>query len=306
MNSGPPFAQFDSFGTYPQLPLSTQDFPPTTTGMHAGLAISPLTRGELLPADTPGPYRDLADWIQVPENLRTWEFPQQQQPPQRTSWGSPFADNGPISAGFSSPGEQSHSLWGRHSDSPGTPGYSPHLAGPTSSMQSFSDSRSSLTSFAESRSSLTSFAPSRHDSAQWSVPPSRSMSYGLLEGLPMNNNYDGRHYYPQSLPKEVRRRASEMHPPSLLTSANSSTTSIGDAHPGPLSAPIANDPTGTQWSTLPQSYNAFPGHVMSKSYDHGWYPDPVPLAKVQEEELAPPFTTSHEPAILYVGGEHQQ
>ena len=225
--------------------------------------------------------------------MRAFEFPQQ----QRTSWGSPFPDNGAISAGYSSPGDPPpHTLWGRHSDSPVTPGFSPHMsAGPTSSMQSFSDSRSSFTSFAPSRADSNVF----HNHV-----PARSMSYGLLEGLPINSGYDNGYYNPQPLSKDVRRRASDMRPPSLQTSACSSNTSISEAHltphsAAPHSAPV-NSPPANQWQTLPTAYSAFPGSSMSKgTYDSTWYSDSAPLAKVQEEEISPHF--GGEPAILYAG-----
>lgn len=225
--------------------------------------------------------------------MRAFEFPQH----QRTSWGSPFPDNGPISAGYSSPGDPSpHALWGRHSDSPVTPGFSPHMSGgPTSSMHSFSDSRNSF----------TSFAPSRHEPAGYhSHVPARSMSYGLLEGLPMNNGYDNSYYNHQPLSKDLRRRASDMRPPSLQTSACSSSTSISEAHMtphsgAPHSAPV-NSPPSNHWQSLPTAYSAFPSTSMSKApYDGSWYSDQAPLAKVQEEEISPHFGA--EPAILYAG-----
>ncbi len=228
--------------------------------------------------------------------MRAFEFPQ-----QRTSWGSPFPENGPISAGYSSPGDPPpHTLWGRHSDSPVTPGFSPHMSGvPTSSMHSFSDGRSSF----------TSFAPSRHDSGSFQNHiPARSMSYGLLEGLPMNSGFESGYYSPQPLTKDVRRRASdmrsEMRPPSLQTSACSSSTSISDVHltphtTAPHSAPVEGPPIN-QWQSLPTSYSAFPGTSMSKGhFDGSWYSDTTPLAKVQEEEISPHFGA--EPAILYAG-----
>ena len=228
--------------------------------------------------------------------MRAFEFPQQ----QRTSWGSPFPENGPISAGFSSPGDPPpHTLWGRHSDSPVTPGFSPHMSGgPTSSMQSFSDSRSSFTSFAPSRTDSNVF----HNHI-----PARSMSYGLLEGLPMNSGYDNGFYNPQPLSKDARRRASDMRPPSLQTSACSSNTSITEAHltphsAAPHSAPV-NSPPANHWPSLPTAYSAFPGTSMSKGpYDGSWYSDSAPLAKVQEEEIAPHF--GGEPAILYASDHH--
>ena len=289
MHGGHMFTQIEPFSTYPSLPMSAHEYPPSSAAMSAGL-VSPMTRGEsqqLCHRTRPG----FVDNFQVPENIRNWDFPQQ----HRTSWGSPFPDNGQSSAGYSSPGDPPpHTLWGRHSDSPVTPGYSPHMSGPTSSMTSFSDSRGSL----------TSFAPSRNDSASWSMP-ARSMSLGYFEGLPLNNNYDNHSYRPQPLSDNLRRRASDMmQPPSLQTSACSSNTSISEhltPSTAPHSAPI-HSPATNHWQALPTAYSAFPSTSMSKGpYDGSWYSD-APLAKVQEEEISPHF--GGEPAILYAG-DHQ-
>ena len=294
LHGGHMFTQVEPFSSYSSsLPLSTPEYPSSSAAMSAGL-VSPLTRGK-----SSRSCLNLADCIDneftVPEQMRAFEFP----PQQRTSWGSPFPDNGPISAGYSSPGDPPpHTLWGRHSDSPVTPGYSPHLSGvPTSSMHSFSDSRSSF----------TSFAPSRNDSGGFQNHiPARSMSYGLLEGLPMNGGYDNGYYSPQPLTKDVRRRASDMRdmrPPSLQTSACSSSTSISEPHltphtTAPHSAPI-NSPPVNHWQSLPTSYSAFPGTSLKGHYDGSWYSDTTPLAKVQEEEISPHFGA--EPTILYAG-----
>ncbi|KAL9639968.1 MAG: hypothetical protein Q9164_000597 [Protoblastenia rupestris] len=206
-------------------------------------------------------------------------------PQQQGHWHSPFPDPGPMSAGHSSPGDVSHSYWGRHSDSPLTPGYSPHMSGPTSSLNSISDARSSF----------TSFAPSRNDSA-WSAP-TRSMSIGVMEDLP--SSYNKSVYHPQPLGMDYHRRASEMHPPSLMTSANSSNASISEAHVTPLSAPISSPPH--HWG-IPSAWNALPSSAINKPTDFGnWYSEPA-LAKVQEEEIPPPY--GEQPAILYAGG-HQ-
>ena len=220
----------------------------------------------------------------APNTTQTFEFPQH----HRTSWESPFPDHGPTSAGHSSPGDAPHAYWGRHTDSPMTPGFSPHLSGPTSSIHSASDARSSF----------TSFAPSRNDSG-WSMP-TRSMSFGLVEDLPLN--YQHHYHNPQPLPMDFRRRASDMHPPSLQTSANSSNASISESHMTPLSAPMSSPPlqhwgVPTTWGSL--SANS----LVTKAPDYGgWYSEPQ-LAKVQEEEIGPQF--GGEPAILYAGAEHQ-
>lgn len=206
-------------------------------------------------------------------------------PQNRPSWDSPFLDHGPTSAGHSSPGDSTHAYWRRHSGSPMTPGFSPHLPVPTGSTYSAPDARSSF----------TSFAPSRSDSG-WSSAQ-RSMSFGLVEDLSLNYHHQQNHYHPQSASMDYRRRASDMHPPSLQTSNNgSSNTSISEALMTPLSAPIPSPPpqhwgAPTTWSTLPNS------SLVTKGPDQ-WYSEPTILAKVQEEDLGP-HHYGGEPAIIY-------
>lgn len=170
-----------------------------------------------------------------------------------------------------------------------TPGYSPHPPGPTSSHHSVADGRSNF----------TSFAPPRSDSAQWSHVPARSMSFGMVEELPVN--YQNQYHHLQPLSMDFRRQASDLHPPSLQTSANSSSTSISDVHMNPMSAPVSS-PQSHHWG-LPTAWSALPSTSMSKApYDGSWYSDPVPLGKVQEEDMGPHFGGG--PAILYAGAEH--
>ena len=219
-------------------------------------------------------------------------------PQQQRLWESPLLDQPPTSASHSSPGDGSHSYWGRHSDSPMTPGYSPHLSGPTSSMRSSYDSRSS----SDGRSSFTSFAPSRVDSS-WM--PTRSMSFGQVEDLPIS--YQHNYHHPHPIPSmDYRRRASEMHPPSLQTSNNSSTASISDSHMTPLSAPSSSTPPVQQWGvpSIPTTWSTLPSSsFVTKAPDFGgWYGEPGPLAKVQEEELGPHF--GEQPAIVHSGAEY--
>ena len=209
------------------------------------------------------------------------EFPQQNRP----SWDTPLLDHGPTSAGHSSPGDTTHAYWGRHSGSPMTPGFSPHLPAPTGSIHSAPDARSSF----------TSFAPPRNDSGWTSA---RSMSFGLVEDLSLNFHGQN-HYHPQAS-MDYRRRASDMHPPSLQTSNNSSSTSISEAHMTPLSGPIASPPpqhwgAPITWSSLPNS------SLVTKGPDQ--WAEPTILAKVQEEDFGPHY--SGEPAIIYADADLQ-
>ena len=212
-----------------------------------------------------------------PMNTNAFEFSQQNRP----GWDTPLLDHVPASAGHSSPGDSTHAYWGRHSGSPMTPGFSPHLAPPTGSIHSAPDARTSF----------TSFAPSRSDSG-WSTAQ-RSMSFGLVEDLSLNYSSQNR-YHPQPASMDYRRRASDMHPPSLQTSNNSSSTSISEAHMTPLTVPISSPPSQhwmapIRWGSLPNS------SLVTKGPDQ--WSEPTILAKVQEEDFGPHY--GGEPAIIY-------
>lgn len=213
----------------------------------------------------------------MPITTSAFDFP----PQNRASWDSPLLDHGPTSAGHSSPGDSTHVYWGRHSGSPMTPGFSPHLPAPTGSIHSAPDIRSSFTSFAPSRSD------SRWSSAQ------RSMSFGTVEDFSLNYHSQN-HYHPQSVSMDYRRRASDMHPPSLQTSNNSSTTSVSEAHMTPLSAPISSPPQ-QHWGA-PITWGSFPNSSLVTKGPDRWS-EPTILAKVQEEDFGPHYIG--EPAIIY-------
>ena len=223
-------------------------------------------------------------FLTAPLAPQTYELPQQ----ARTAWGSPFPGDAPTSAGHSSPGDSTHPYWGRHTDSPMTPGFSPHMSGPTSAIHSASDPRSSFTSFAPSRT---------HSDTTWTMPQ-RSMSFGIVEDLPQS--YQNQYNNSQPLHMDYRRRASEMNPPSLLNSNNSSNASIPDSHLSPLPPPTSNSPNPpmNHWG-LPTTWSSLPGSLVTKGPDYGsWYSETPPLAKVQEEDLT---HYGGEPTIIYAG-----
>lgn len=161
------------------------------------------------------------------------------------------------------------------------------MSGRTSTLHSASDGRSSFTSFAPSAT------PSRsHSDSNW-VMPTRSMSFGIVEDLPQVYQT---HYNPQPVSMDYRRRASEMHPPSLQTSNNSSNGSIPEANMAPLSAPPVSTPPIQHWG-VPTTWNTLPSSLVTKAPDYGsWYGDTTPLAKVTEEDIG---HYNGEPAILY-------
>lgn len=179
-----------------------------------------------------------------------------------------------------------HNFWGRHADSPMTPGFSPHIPGPTSALHSISDARSSFTSFAPSRS---------HSDSTWAMP-TRSMSFGMVEDLP--HSYQNHYHHSQPSSMDYRRRASEMHPPSLETSNNSSNGSISEAHITPLS--VSSPPPIQHWG-VPTTWSSLANPLVTKAPDYGtWYGETGALAKVQEEDIG---HYGSEPAILYPGDQ---
>ena len=193
-----------------------------------------------------------------------------------------------MSAGNSSPGDTPHGHWGgRHTDSPLTPAYSPHMSVPTTTISSM-----------DSRNSFTSFAPSRNDSA-WSAP-ARSTSLGVVDDYP--SGFQRGPYPSQPLSLDLRRRpTSEMHPPSLMTSAGSSHASISEASLTPMSAPVSSPPD--HWN-IPPNWGNLPNSAVTKPTDYGtWYSEPA-LERVQEEDH--PSRFGEQPAIVYVDGEHHQ
>ena len=163
-----------------------------------------------------------------------------------------------------------------------TPVFGSQFSGPPSSTAHHS--RDSIGSF-------TTFAPPREDHG-WPVP-TRSMSFGgHVEDVP--GHYPN--HYHHGFQMDFRRRASEMNPPSLITSSNSSNTSIPEAHVAPHSAPVSGQPSH---HFVSPTWNPLPGHThMVKASDYSpWYSEPALLAQVQEEEVAPPF--GGDPTMLY-------
>ncbi|KAF2177205.1 hypothetical protein K469DRAFT_604079 [Zopfia rhizophila CBS 207.26] len=125
-------------------------------------------------------------------------------------------------------------------------------------------------------------------------PPTRSMSYGNIEGLPQQYSSHGlgiqQHDYP-------RRTSPYPYPTSIDTNpATIHTTTLAGATSAPLSAPILpGQPYG-----YPQTWNPYagmqnPAHdmpVQGRSMSAQWYAEPTPLDQVQEEG-GPPTTYSH-------------
>ena len=147
-----------------------------------------------------------------------------------------------------------------------------------------------------STSSTMSYG-SHQDSQNWATqnfqPPSRSMSYGNIEGLPQH--FQNHHLGVQ--PQEYRRAASYQYPTTIDTSqAVLHSTKLGPHSAAPLSAPIVSgNPYNYPPPWNPYSGNPGAGHegpLQSRPMGGQWYPEPAQLSQVQEEG-APPMTFGH-------------
>ncbi|KAL8654912.1 MAG: hypothetical protein Q9210_001216 [Variospora velana] len=252
----------DHYSQFRPLPLSSQDYPPSAAPLSATTS-SPSRRSTSLPLILDP--KSLADLDLASDNSRTYEFSYHAD---RSYWESPFYEQGPISAGHSTPEEPSHAYW-RMGDSPITPAFS-QIPGPPSSLM-------------QPRSSFAAFSPPREDHGWQSAP--RSMSFGHVEDL--SHGYPNPYLSPVSM--DYRRRPSDLYPPSLQTSSESSkNNSTGDISTPPLTATVNSQSMGHFVSPI---WNALPGHSsLNKTVEYNpWYSDPAPLAKVTEEEVGPPF-----------------
>ena len=262
---------------YPALPISAQPY--SMASMSAGIISPPssigMYRGHRIQVKT------LLTLQVGPNSSRAFEFPYQHD---RSNWENQLNEHGPLSAGPSYADDHAHRHW---KESPITPGYSPYTTGPPTMLSQQTR---------DSGSNFSPFSVSRHEPG-WPIP-TRSMSYSHLEDFShqYSNNYQ------QPYPIDTRRRASDMHPPSLHNSAHSSNASISDAPGPPMSAPLTSQ--AVHQFALPPAWNIHPVQSpMTKMPEYGgWYPDAAQLAKVQEEEVGPHF--GGEPAILYSSAGH--
>ncbi|KAF2116696.1 hypothetical protein BDV96DRAFT_32763 [Lophiotrema nucula] len=120
-------------------------------------------------------------------------------------------------------------------------------------------------------------------------PPTRSMSYGNIEGLPHHYSNSGLGIQSQ----EYQRRPSPYsYPPNLETNhATAHATTMGDASSAPLSAPIVPNqqfnypPNWSPYGTVQHPNHEMPAPTRSMSAQ--WYSDHPPLDQVQEEGIPP-------------------
>ncbi|OCL11864.1 hypothetical protein AOQ84DRAFT_286339 [Glonium stellatum] len=127
-----------------------------------------------------------------------------------------------------------------------------------------------------------------HDGQGW-VQPTRSMSYGNIEGLPQQ--FPGQHLGTQH---DYRGRNSPYHyPPSIETSAGPMHASgASESSSGPLSAPIVTQALHNY--SYPPAWNPYVMHGQTsdvssqgRSVTGPWYAEPTALGQVEEETVPP-------------------
>ena len=220
----------------------------------------------------------------APCSARPFDFA---HPPDRPNWEPHFFDHSHVPGNHHVHEDHAATYW-KTPEAPMTPAFSPYSTGPTNSAPHQSPDVSG---------GFVPYTNSRQDSG-WSLP-SRSMSYGQVEDFSHHYQNSTANYHHPQYQLDYRRRASELQPPSLQTSANSSNTSMSDPTNVPMQAPVTSQPM--HHFNVPSAWQALPDHSPSrKSPEYaGWYPESNQLAKVQEEEIGPHF--GGDPAMLYSG-----
>ncbi|KAH7090294.1 hypothetical protein FB567DRAFT_589694 [Paraphoma chrysanthemicola] len=159
---------------------------------------------------------------------------------------------------------------------------------------------------AMSTSSTMSYGPDGHS---WPAhppfqPPTRSMSYGNIEGLQQqqypNHGLGIQHHdFPRRTSPYPYPTTIDTNPPTVHS------TTVGGSAAAPLSAPLASNhpfyPPPT-WNTYEGVQNQGPPMPMSgRSMSAQWYAEPGHLDRVQEEG-APPMTYSQHGIPQYYSG----
>jgi hypothetical protein len=133
-------------------------------------------------------------------------------------------------------------------------------------------------------------------------PPSRSMSYGNIEGLPQQYPGQGlgmqHHDYP-------RRTSAYPYPTSIDTNPTTiHATTMGGGTSAPLSAPVvpSHQFYPPAWNTFEDVQNHSPSMpAPGRSMSVQWYSEPGQLDRVQEE-VAPPVSYSHQGMQQFYSG----
>lgn len=200
------------------------------------------------------------------------------------SWEtSPFVDQSPIPpvSAKSQSDEHATAYW-RAAESPMTPAHPQQFAAPHSIAHPYSQAPN-----------MRFAVPAAREDINWPHHPSRTMSLVSAEDLPPQYHQSE---YPQPQFHDFKRRmtsTSDMYPPSLENSNNSSNASISEPQSAPLTGTFPVQPLHT--SNFPQAWTAFPGNqhpgMIGKGPESfsGWYAEPPQLAQVKEEEFSSGF-----------------
>src|SRR5690242_10444798 len=137
----------------------------------------------------------------------------------------------------------------------------------------------------------------QHSSFQ--QPPTRSMPYGNIEGLPQQYSGQG-----LGIQQDFGRRTSPYPYPTTIDTSQPGlhTTTMGGTTSGPLSAPVLQS-----HQFYPPTWNSYehnqisPMQIPSRSMSAQWYSEPGHLDQVQEEG-GPPMAYSQHGVPQYYSG----
>ncbi|KAI9809282.1 MAG: hypothetical protein M1825_002573 [Sarcosagium campestre] len=262
----------DSFADYHPIPISSA---PPNFSMHH---VPPHRNGSVpsmnkqLPSDAP-PARSQLSQMHTPSSA-SFEFSQS----ERTSaWTVPSYVESPISGGPRSAFEDGSGSFWRLPESPMTPAFTSYAQQP------------GIT--AVHRDSVNAYYG--RDDMGWQVP-TRAMSYGQVEGLPLNN-YPGGYSVHHNNNDYKQPPHSAMYPPSLNTSDTSmaslsepSSAPADGRHPNSFSMQAPPPPPSWNPNFMGTTAAAING-LSAKGADGlaGWYQEPGHLAQVDEEGPGP-------------------
>lgn len=138
----------------------------------------------------------------------------------------------------------------------------------------------------------------QHSSFQ--QPPTRSMSYGNIEGLPQQYAGQG-----LGIQQDFGRRASPYPYPTTIDTSQPGlhTTTMGGSTSGPLSAPVLQSHQfyPPAWNSYEHSQMSPMQQIPGRSMSAQWYAEPGHLDQVQEEG-GPPMAYSQHGVPQYFSG----
>lgn len=239
-------------------------------------SVSSMNRAPILPSSTGGGRPPLQHTQTAPLLPGAFDFGRSERP---STWeGSPYLDQSPLSGGSKpSLDDPSTNFWRLH-ESPMTPAYS-SFAGPPGPPS------------VQHRESVSAYPYGvQREGLAWPVP-SRSMSYGQLEGLSVNqpNQYPVMVDYKHSAAGSVYT-PSYSSPP--YSTPHTSITSLAEPVSAPANGRIPNGSFGMHPPWNPSfTGSGVGGNVPGKTAEGfgGWYQEPNRLSQVEEEVSTGPL-----------------